>query len=204
LVFNIILRSHPEHIDLREKLTFLCQGPGNYNCKLTSDEILKNYAGFPSEGAGNNFHNNPYCAFYQLALENSDHSDLIFYDDRSLEAMEYLNLALDLNYPVVVGVNYIYKYDKIKDKQGHNEETTDHFVIIVGRHCEDDVLYYRFWDVGSQGGAKNDYKFKVDNDNHLICEKTYKSTDIKYTITQIRRFNKNGIITLQHLKEKKI
>ena len=83
-----------------------------------------------------------------------------------------------------------------------NEYTTDHFVIIVGRYCEDETIYYRFWDVGTQYGHSNDYKFILDANNHLSCTSNYNGK--KIDVTQIRRNRKlpeNTLIDINTLKE---
>lgn len=192
-----------EHIDLRKEMLFKCQGSGNTDCKLVCDGIVYNHIGYKSEGAGYMYQGNSKTAYYQLSLEDSDHKSLIFYSEKNNEGIEYLDTALDKNFSIVVGVNHTFKNDKPKKSQLHNEETTDHFVIIVGRYCKNNRLYYRFWDVGTQYGECNDYKFLMSDDKHLICNETYRSDGHGYTITQIRRLVDcdEKILTLTELKE---
>lgn len=191
-----------KHVDLRSKMTFKNQGSGNYNCKNVCDEILYGHIGYKSEGAGFTFQNNAKAAYYQLALEDSTHQSLVFYADKISTGMTYMDLALNKGFSIVVGVNHTFMNDKPKDSQDHNEQTTDHFVVIVGRYCENDVIYYRFWDVGTQYGESDDYKFILTKDSHLVCDATYRKDGHSYTVTQVRRLidDKNKIVTLTDLQ----
>ncbi len=127
-------------------------------------------------------------SYYQLVDENSDKTELVFHSDETKNGIKYLDDSLDAGYAIVVGVNHTIKYRK------HgiiNEDTTDHYVVIVGRKCEDNQLYYQFWDVGSRHGDNEEYRFKLTSENHLISEKNYRSDGKTYTVTQIRRNFKN-------------
>jgi hypothetical protein len=190
-----------EHIDLRGKLTFSSQGEVP-SCKTTCDIILSNI-GISSEGSGiviieGRKHN----CYYQLAVENTTNSETFDFDTNKVtESMQYIDAALESNYPVVVGVDYIAKSKKNIARQEDNDWITDHFVIIVGRHCENNNIYYRFWDVGTHTGATTDYKFILDKDNHLTCSDTYKGNGIVYTVTQVRRIlmKDNKVLTLKDI-----
>jgi hypothetical protein len=171
-----------EHIDLRKKLKFIEQSTST-GCKRTCDNIISSL-GIESEGATVLLSNGTYGAYYQLAVENGENTALIYNEMQTREGLKYLDLAISNDYPVVVGVNYIYRVNKKKNKD-INELTTDHFVVIVGRYCENSAIYYRFWDVGTQFGAKNDYKFILDSNGHLYCPQNYNG--VRSDVTQIRR-----------------
>lgn len=165
-----------KHVDLRSKMTFQKQS-GATNCKATCDKII-NPLKIKSEGASIKLANGKYGVSYQIAIENSSKTALEFNPNNAKAGLVYIDLCLDKGYPVVVGVNHTLG-------NTYNDETTDHFVIIVGRHCEDKTLYYRFWDVGSQYGESKDYKFELTEEQYLICKKNYNNK--KYDVTQVRK-----------------
>ena len=83
----------------------------------------------------------------------------------------------------MVGVNHTF------NNNTNNEtdiKTTDHFVVIVGRTCENGQIYYPFREVGTSKG-KEGYKFKLESNNHLTCDKPYRKVPEPYVVTQIRR-----------------
>jgi hypothetical protein len=172
-----------EHIDLRDKITFQSQGSGNTNCKRVCDSIIS-VLNIVSEGATELLSNGKYGAFYQVALENEENTALIHNKEKSLAGINYLNSSLEKGLPVIVGINHTFRKDKTRN-QNINEYTTDHFVVIVGRHCENDTIYYRFWDVGSSRGASGDFKFELIDNYKLTCHSDYNSR--KIDVTQIRR-----------------
>ena len=63
-------------------------------------------------------------AFYQLALENEDNTDLLFDENNVSAGIEYLNLSLDKGFPVVVGVNHTFFKDKKRIKKLMNLQQT--------------------------------------------------------------------------------
>jgi len=188
------------HISLTQKIDFSHQ-VGQDDCKKRCDIIIAKL-NIESEGAtGKHLPNKRIGAFYQLALENEDNTDLLFDENNVSAGIEYLNLSLDKGFPVVVGVNHTFFKDKKKNKE-INEFTTDHFVVIVGRGCDNGNIYYNFWDVGTRHGKTNNYKFYFDKDNHLYCPSDFKER--RTHITQIRRNidKKTGkYITLEDLSK---
>ena len=83
-------------------------------------------------------------------------------------------------------------FDEDKLKEG---------VVIVGRTCQNGQIYYPFWEVGTSKG-KEGYKFKLESNNHLTCDKPYRKVPEPYIVTQIRmNRNKEGLITLDKLKK---
>ena len=188
-----------KHVSLGENMSFTPQG-GNDNCKIHCDEIIDAMQ-IKSENAVGERLFSGRKAFYQLALENENNTALIFDENNVSVGIKYLNLSLDKGLPVVVGVNHTFeKYKKVN--AGINELTTDHFVIIVGRGCDNGNIYYNFWDVGTRHGKTNNYKFYFDKDNHLYCPSDFKER--RTHITQIRRNidKKTGkYITLEDLSK---
>jgi muramidase (phage lysozyme) len=176
-----------KNVDLRSKMTFYAQSTGS-NCTETCKSIVRQLGVYP-EGATeisrmNSHHKESY---YQLADENAERTKLIFHADEIRDGMDYLDRSLDAGYAVVVGVNHTFKYRRLGII---NEDTTDHYVVIVRRYCENNQLYYQFWDVGNKHGDNAEYRFKLTSENHLISVKNYRSDGHQYTVTQIRRNNK--------------
>lgn len=191
-----------KHIDLRSKMLFQAQ-IGDFDCKKTCDKIVGRI-GIVPEVPDRVLSNSRPSVLYQIATEfmNEDKSmhimdngTLIYNEAAIIQGMNYLNLSLENNYPVVVGVNHT-------PNLLHNECSTDHFVIIVGRFCEASIIHYSFWDVGTVSGDRGRYSFILDNDNHLVCDNTHNGK--KYTVTQIRRNRINGeFITYEDLLKMK-
>ena len=189
-----------KHIDLTNKMTFQNQPPKSQLCAATSKAIIngtivmtkKNKIVLEEpEGAGLA---GALC-YYQLATESDDRKSLDFNDDKLTEGMEYLNLSLEKGFPIMVGVNHTLGG---KTKNEKDPPTTDHFVVIVGRTCENGQIYYPFWEVGTSKG-KEGYKFKLESNNHLTCDKPYRKVPEPYVVTQIRR----NIINIEVDDEKK-
>lgn len=169
-------------IDLRPLMEFEHQ-KGKDDCNKTCKSIISKL-GIESEGATQkNAH-----SYYQVAIENSEHTRLIFDDEKMKEGLNYIDASLEKGYPVMVGVNHTFKKEIGNEK---DIDTTDHYVVIVGRFYQGNNYYYRFWDVGTSDGEKNDYKFKLTQDGKLVCSHTYRKDGKGYTVTQIRRNIKN-------------
>ncbi|WP_108869613.1 glycoside hydrolase family 19 protein [Aquimarina aquimarini] len=191
-----------KHVDLTLNIPFKSQGSGNTNCAKTCKLIVENMGlGIKSEGAAGGEYKREginkklYVAFFQLAHENSSRNGFIWDKLEVKQGMDYLNSSLDKGYPVTVGVNHTFK----GRKHGIiNEDTTDHYVLIIGRYCENGKTYYPYYDVGTQwGNLKSNYKFELQSDNSLVNEKAYGTVsgiadNRKFTVTQIRRNTKNG------------
>ncbi|PQL95925.1 PAAR-like protein [Apibacter adventoris] len=174
-----------KHIDLTNKIKFQVQSKGP-SCNTTCRSILAR-GGFSTEGATGNKTplGRPNASFYQVAEENISRTALVFYEDKMKEGLSYLDKALNEGKPVMVGVNHTFKYGTYGNI---NEWTTDHYILIVARYCENGELYYQFWDVGTKTGDNKKYRFKLSQEGHLISESTYSGKT--YTVTQIRRTNK--------------
>ena len=97
-------------------------------------------------------------------------------------------MQLKAGNPVQVGVDHALNY-----KGGKlNEGTTDHFVVIIGKSCDNGKVYYRFYEVGTghkSKGTSSDNRLYLDTSNYSLKGKTA-YTDHIYTVTQIRNNKK--------------
>jgi predicted chitinase len=174
------------HFDLTDKVKWQTQfdpkwgdsKAQNVACKKTCDDIL-NKNGLTSTSK---------LSKYQTALENSNHTALIIDTEESKRGIKYLDLQLQAGNPVQVGVDHDLNY-----KGGTlNEGTTDHFIVIVGKSCENGKIYYRFYDVGTRHeskGASTDNRLYLNTSNYSLKGKTAYNNHV-YTVTQIRNNKK--------------
>lgn len=87
---------------------------------------------------------------------------------------------------LLVGVDHTHNK---KDSKGDplNEGTTDHFVVIVGRGCDEGKRWFLFYEVGTH------YENKGESDKNKLYKETnglYQGSpesDKKYALTQIRK-----------------
>ena len=129
-------------IDLRSLplLQFKAQRKGSKDCNKTCKSIISKL-GIESEGATQkNAH-----SYYQVAIENSEHTRLIFDDEKMKEGLNYIDASLEKGYPVMIGVNHTFKKETGNEK---DIDTTDHYVVIVGRFYQGNNYYYRFGMLG--------------------------------------------------------
>jgi hypothetical protein len=85
--------------------------------------------------------------------------------------------------PITVGIDHKIGYT------GNYENTTDHFVVIVGKGCKNGNVFYLFYEVGtrtSDKGTHNDNKLFPQENNTLKGAPFY-SPNKNYTVTQIRK-----------------
>jgi muramidase (phage lysozyme) len=161
-------------IDLRNKMTFQAQKTKT-DCNLICREIMSSLNVTPENPteSGNQ-------SFYQTAIESENNTSLNLNNDDFVNGMNYIDKSLEAGYPVMVGVNHTLNY-------GYNEtpNTSDHYVIIVGRFCDNNVLKYRFWDVATRRGAEGDFKFILTSEK-LYSDDVWKK-ERTYTLTQVRR-----------------
>lgn len=90
--------------------------------------------------------------------------------------------------PVQVGVDHALNY-----KGGTlNEDTTDHFIVIVGKSCDNGKVYYRFYDVGTshenKGSSENNRLYLNTTSYSLTGKTEYNGST--YTVSQIRKNTK--------------
>ena len=161
-------------IDLRSKMTFSPQ-QGRTDCNIRCRIIMEPLSVHAENPTGSNN-----TSYYQTAIENTSHTKLVLNQANFENGVKYIDKSLEAGYPVLVGVNHTLNY-------GYNEgvNTTDHYVIIVGKLCENGEVKYRFWDVATRRGASEDFKFTLMKDK-LYTDRTWKSGR-EYIVTQIRR-----------------
>ena len=161
-------------IDLRDKMIFEAQKTKT-DCNLTCRKIMSSLQVIPENPTENGNQ-----SFYQTSIESEDHKNLILNSDDFVNGMSYIDKALEAGDPVMVGVNHILNY-------GYNEtpNTSDHYVIIVGKFCDDNIPKYRFWDVATKRGAEEDFKFTLTSEK-LFSDEVWKNGRT-YTLTQVRR-----------------
>ena len=171
-----------EHIDLRDKVTWISQFNNIFGtsekqktaCCHASNVILTN-AGLKTTSYA--------TPKFQTAKEND--VQLIIDTAQSQLGINYLNEELEKGHPILVGVDHTYKY-----KGGINDDkTTDHFVVIVGRGCEEDKAFYYFYEVGTgdkSKGESDNNKLYIQDDYSLKGTTAY-NTSKKYTVTVIRK-----------------
>ena len=108
------------------------------------------------------------------------------------KGLAYLDSELEKGYPIVVGVDHSYAYGG----QGYNNDlTTDHFVVIVGRGYDEQGLFYRYYEVGTNHeykGISDDNKLYIKNNQYLAGVSLwlhYKDNkqNRHYFVTQIRK-----------------
>lgn len=174
------------HYDLTDKVKWQTQfdpkwggsAAQNVACKKTCDDILSKN-GLTSTSKFNKF---------QTALENSNHTLLVINTEESKRGIKYLDLQLKEGNPVQVGVDHDLNY-----KGGTlNEGTTDHFIVIIGKSCENGKVYYRFYDVGTRHenkGASDSNRLYLNTSDYSLKGKTAYNNH-NYTVTQIRNNNK--------------
>jgi hypothetical protein len=101
------------------------------------------------------------------------------------EAIAYINSQINQGKSVVVGVDYK------KGHPGNDDSITDHFVAISSRltNLKDGSVIYRFYDPGTSWqdkGTSDKNTFSLQS-GMLAGTTFYKTTNNKYTISQIRK-----------------
>jgi hypothetical protein len=103
--------------------------------------------------------------------------------EKAIEGLEYIDEQLSLGYPILVGVDYKYG-------SSNKDNVTDHFVVIVGRGCKEDNVFYYFYEVGTywdKKGMSDENKLYLENDNNSLRGKPFYDTRRKYVVSQVRR-----------------
>ena len=148
-----------------------------YACKDTCEKMISNYNPSLKVKAFNIIDGSGYLS---IAKENKSNieelvdkdetkiesleSDALDYQETAKEAYNYIFENLNINKPLVVGVDHTYntfvdQNGKIKSSSknaGYNiDKTTDHFILIVGKGMENGVPYLEYLDPGTKDGGKN-------------------------------------------------
>lgn len=121
------------------------------------------------------------------STDNSSHSSSLTIDFvKASEGLNYINQQLETGYPILVGVDY-------KAGSPNSDKTTDHFIVIVGRGCKNNEVYYLFYEVGTGQQENGQYKGAHEN-NKLYLKKDntlqgtpYHNSNKKYIVVQIRK-----------------
>jgi muramidase (phage lysozyme) len=173
-----------DHYDLTDQIKWQTQFDSkwgdekaqNVACKKTCDDIL-NKAGLASTSKNEEDK-------FQTALENKDHNLIIVDVPVAKQAVEYINEQLKNRKPIQVGVDHALNY-----KGGRlNEGTTDHFIVIIGKGCDNGKTYFRFYDVATRykdKGANKNNKLFLGNDYSLKGTTVYNGQT--YIVSQVRK-----------------
>lgn len=119
------------------------------------------------------------------AKENDEHTSIAL-TTVAKAGVDYIDAQLEKGNPVLIGVDHTRNYRH----NGNliNDHTTDHYVTIVGRSCENGKTYYRFYEVGTSWahiGQHSNNKLFLGDDFSL---KGYKQNGSKeYTVSQVRK-----------------
>ncbi|MFL0081349.1 hypothetical protein [Tenacibaculum maritimum] len=163
------------------------------SCYGASIELLK-YGGIKNGGKlgkkielKNSYGFNDYSNVIQTAIEQNN--SIIILDDGTKKAIEYLDQELEKDNPILVGVRHTYF-----STEYNYDNSTDHFVTVVGRGCENGKRFFRFYEVGtsySDKGQHDDNRLYI-NDNWSITGIPQHNLTRTYTLTQIRGNKTNG------------
>lgn len=177
-------KCHKVHYDLTGIIHWLTQFSSQFGnkekqnvaCYRASHKILTN-SGL-GEGSA------PIAGAIQIALEIDSHTKLDFLIANLPTAINYIDNELKTGHPILVGVNHDLNYHG----EHNNDHTTDHFVVIVGRNCDNGLQYYRFYEVGT---SHEDKGTSIENKLFIypnrIEGKTAYNTNKKYQVAQVRK-----------------
>jgi len=183
-----------EHIDLSAKVEWRTQFDGSANqnkaCFDTCKKILRQVPEL-DESSGNR------GLEYQVSKEKLNSSEKDKKDQKKYievnfeeakEGVAYMDQQLEAGYPVIIGVDHTYGLGY------NNDKSTDHFVLTVGRECDDKGTYYLFYEVGTkvkENGESKKNKLYLGEDFSLRGSTAYIKADTgkspKYVVTQIRK-----------------
>lgn len=178
-----------KHVDLRNNIEFQSQYDSQFGDKEAQDracfracKVILTNAGLSSDSAPND------GTVVQIASEggtdkSSQTSYISINSQKVKDGVTYIDEQLELGYPVLVGVDY-------KSGSPNSDKTTDHFVVIVGRECSDNEIFYYFYEVGTGArtghGTSDDNKLYLKKDGSLRGTPAYK-TSRNYIVSQIRK-----------------
>lgn len=182
-----------KHIDLRSKIDYQTQFDSRFGTKKEQNvacykacKVILTNAGLSPNSAPND------NTVIQIGVEksstdNPSHSSSLTIDFvKASEGLNYINQQLETGYPILVGVDY-------KAGSPNSDKTTDHFIVIVGRGCKNNEVYYLFYEVGTGQQENGQYKGAHEN-NKLYLKKDntlqgtpYHNSNKKYIVVQIRK-----------------
>lgn len=119
-----------------------------------------------------------------IQMTQADSTDSLQIQDNIQDGITLINEHLDNNIPIMVGVDY---HD---GHPGNSDETTDHWLVIVGRTTNNNQTCYLYYDAQTSHesvGTSIDNKLCEQN-NHTLTDvyregTTYERT---YTVTMVR------------------
>lgn len=100
----------------------------------------------------------------------------------SKDGKKYIDTQLKTNKVVLVGV------DDGRTESYNTDDTTEHFLVIVGKGCENGAIFYRYFDVGTKHiskGTNLTNKLYLKNDGKISGNSP--GGNKIYTIAQVRR-----------------
>ncbi|MCP4440844.1 MAG: hypothetical protein GY810_18130 [Aureispira sp.] len=114
-------------------------------------------------------------------------------------AYEYINNYLDKGIPVVVGVDQVYnralpgsgKSGAQSKEAGYNfDDTTDHYILLVGRGMENGVPYFAYINTGGGKISKDDRLYPRQKAGKIVWhDPTRKAGGGTYTLSSVSVFN---------------
>ncbi|WP_054850689.1 hypothetical protein [Olleya sp. ITB9] len=121
-----------------------------------------------------------------ITAKENDTNTSIAVTTEAKAGVDYIDAELEKGKPVLVGLNHTLNYRH--NGKIINEGTTDHYVVIVGRGCEDDKVYYRFYEVGTSWphhGKNSKNKLFLGADFSLKGKASHRSEE--YFVSQVRK-----------------
>jgi hypothetical protein len=119
----------------------------------------------------------------QVILENPTTQIVTPDNIKAKEGVDYINAELEKGNPVLVGTHYKFGYE------GNSDKTTDHYIVIIGKGCENNKVYYRFYEVGTsypEKGQSLKNRLYLEG-NFLLKGKGQHNTSHEYIVSQVRR-----------------
>ncbi len=120
------------------------------------------------------------------ALENDTHTSIDL-TTNAKAGVDYINSELEKGNPVLVGLDHTLNYRH--NGKPINDGTTDHYVVIVSRGCDNNKVYYRFYEVGTSWahhGQSSSNKLFLGDDFSLKGTPAH-SKNRNYTVSQVRK-----------------
>jgi len=119
-----------------------------------------------------------------VQMTRADENDVLEVQDEILDGIHLINEHLNNNIPVMVGVDY---HD---GHPGNLDETTDHWLVIVGRTTTNNQTCYRYYDAQTAHesiGTSTD-NVLCEQDDHTLTD-IYREGSVyerTYTVTMVR------------------